>query len=47
MILLLDRLEAAHQEIISRALAKNLEQRYQTARALLADLETLRGGLSA
>ncbi|HXG68667.1 MAG TPA: tetratricopeptide repeat protein, partial [Blastocatellia bacterium] len=32
---------------INRALAKNREQRYQTARELLADLETLQGELSA
>src|SRR5262245_56074760 len=38
---------AALQEIINRALSKNREQRYQTARALLADLETLKGGLAA
>ncbi|HEY7183861.1 MAG TPA: protein kinase, partial [Blastocatellia bacterium] len=37
----------ALQEIISRALSKNREQRYQTARALSADLETLRGELAA
>jgi serine/threonine protein kinase/predicted Zn-dependent protease len=38
---------AALQEIINRVLAKNREQRYQTARALLVELETLRGGLAA
>ena len=32
---------AALQQIISRALAKNCEQRYQTASALLIDLQTL------
>src|SRR6266498_3585101 len=37
----------ALQEIISRVLAKNCEQRYQTARALLADLETLQAELAA
>jgi eukaryotic-like serine/threonine-protein kinase len=35
------------QEIISRLLAKNCEHRYQSARALLADLETLQGELAA
>lgn len=34
---------AALQEIISRVLAKNREQRYQTARELMADLKTLQG----
>jgi eukaryotic-like serine/threonine-protein kinase len=38
---------AALQEIIDRALAKDREQRYQTARALLADVQTLRGELAA
>jgi eukaryotic-like serine/threonine-protein kinase len=38
---------AALQEIIDRMLAKNREQRYQTARELLAELETLRGQLAA
>src|SRR5215510_12336273 len=38
---------AALQEIISRVLSKNREQRYQTARELLADLETLQGELAA
>ncbi|MCI0389930.1 MAG: protein kinase [Acidobacteria bacterium] len=38
---------AALQEIISHVLAKNCEQRYQTARELLADLETLQGELAA
>src|SRR5215510_159405 len=38
---------AALQEIIDRALAKDRERRYQTARALLADLKTLQGGLTA
>ncbi len=38
---------AALQEIISRVLAKNREQRYQTARALLSDLETLQGELAS
>ncbi|HEX5083174.1 MAG TPA: serine/threonine-protein kinase, partial [Blastocatellia bacterium] len=38
---------AALQEIIDRALSKNREQRYQNARALLADLETLQGELAA
>src|SRR5262249_40863042 len=38
---------AALQEIVSRVLAKNREQRYQTARELLADLKTLQGELSA
>jgi serine/threonine protein kinase/predicted Zn-dependent protease len=37
----------ALQEIISRALAKNRERRYQTARELLADLKTLQGELTA
>ena len=37
----------ALQNIISRVLAKNCEQRYQTARALLADLETLQSELAA
>ncbi|MCM3902482.1 MAG: protein kinase [Pyrinomonadaceae bacterium] len=37
----------ALQEIISRVLAKNCEQRYQTARALLTDLETLQAELAA
>lgn len=37
----------ALQEIISRVLAKNCEQRYQTARELLADLETLQSELAA
>src|SRR5262245_9070150 len=38
---------AALQEIIDRALAKDRERRYQTARALLADAQTLRGELAA
>ncbi|MCI0387798.1 MAG: protein kinase [Acidobacteria bacterium] len=38
---------AALQGIINRVLSKNREQRYQTARALLADLETLQGELAA
>ena len=37
----------ALQEIISRALAKHCDQRYQTARALIADLETLQAELAA
>ncbi len=37
----------ALQEILSRVLAKNCEQRYQTARALLNDLETLQSELAA
>ena len=37
----------ALQEIISHALAKNREQRYQTAGELLAELETLQGELTA
>ncbi len=37
----------ALQEIVSRVLAKNCEQRYQTARSLLADLETLQAELAA
>jgi serine/threonine protein kinase/Tfp pilus assembly protein PilF len=37
----------ALQEIISRLLAKDCELRYQTARALLADLETLQAELAA
>ncbi len=43
----LQRALPALQEIISRVLAKNCEQRYQTARALLADLETLQAELAA
>ena len=35
------------QEIINRLLAKNCEHRYQSARALLADLETLQVELAA
>jgi eukaryotic-like serine/threonine-protein kinase len=35
------------QRVITRLLAKNPEQRYQTARALLADLETLQAELAA
>jgi tetratricopeptide (TPR) repeat protein len=35
------------QEILSRVLAKSCEQRYQTARAFLTDLETLRSELAA
>lgn len=38
---------AALQAIISRILAKNRDQRYQTARALLSDLETLQAKLAA
>src|SRR6266498_1451831 len=38
---------AALQEIINRALAKDRERRYQTARELLDDLKTLQGGLTA
>ncbi len=38
---------AALQQVMSRALAKNPEQRYQTARELLVDLETLQGELAA
>ena len=38
---------AALQEIISRVLAKNRGDRYQTARALLSDLETLQSELAA
>src|SRR5499426_2959003 len=38
---------AALQEIIDRALAKDREQRYQTARALLTDVQTLQGELAA
>src|SRR5262245_14780288 len=38
---------AALQEIIDRALAKDREQRYQTARAPLADAQTLRGELAS
>jgi eukaryotic-like serine/threonine-protein kinase len=38
---------AALQAIISRMLAKHREQRYQTARELLADLKTLQGELAA
>jgi serine/threonine protein kinase/tetratricopeptide (TPR) repeat protein len=37
----------ALQEIISRVLAKSCEQRYQTARELLSDLETLQSELVA
>jgi serine/threonine protein kinase/predicted Zn-dependent protease len=37
----------ALQQVVSRALAKNPEQRYQTARELLIDLETLQGELAA
>src|SRR5262249_45881179 len=38
---------AALQEIINRVLSKDREERYQTARALLADLETLQGKLAS
>jgi serine/threonine protein kinase/predicted Zn-dependent protease len=38
---------AALQEIIDRALAKDRERRYQTARALLTDVQTLQGELAA
>src|SRR5262249_46748109 len=38
---------AALQEIINRALSKDRERRYQTARALLADIQTLKGELAA
>ncbi|MGH9752393.1 MAG: serine/threonine-protein kinase, partial [Blastocatellia bacterium] len=38
---------AALQEIIDRLLSKDRERRYQNARALLADLETLQGELAA
>src|SRR5262245_11495322 len=38
---------AALQEIIYRVLSKDREQRYQTARALLADIRTLQGELAA
>ena len=38
---------AALQEIISRALAKNRDQRYQTAGAMLAELKTLQGELAS
>jgi eukaryotic-like serine/threonine-protein kinase len=38
---------AALQEIIDRLLSKNRERRYQTARDLLTDLETLQGELAA
>src|SRR5262245_8576042 len=38
---------AALQEIIYRVLSKDREQRYQTARALLADIKTLQGELAA
>src|SRR5215510_10604209 len=38
---------AALQEIINRVLSKDREQRYQTARALLADIQTLQGELAA
>src|SRR5215813_6705446 len=38
---------AALQEIIYRVLSKDREQRYQTARALLADIQTLQGELAA
>jgi serine/threonine protein kinase len=38
---------AALQKIISRALVKNREQRYQTAREMLADLKALQSELSA
>ncbi|HEY8458741.1 MAG TPA: protein kinase, partial [Blastocatellia bacterium] len=38
---------AALQEIIDRLLSKDRERRYQTARELLADLETLRSKLTA
>ncbi|HKQ75211.1 MAG TPA: protein kinase [Blastocatellia bacterium] len=38
---------AALQEIINRLLSKNRERRYQTARALLADLETMQGELAS
>jgi serine/threonine protein kinase len=38
---------SALQQIISRALAKNRDERYQTARELLADLETLQSGVAA
>jgi serine/threonine protein kinase/tetratricopeptide (TPR) repeat protein len=38
---------AALQKIIDRALAKKREERYQTARALLADLESVRFDLAA
>jgi tetratricopeptide (TPR) repeat protein/predicted Ser/Thr protein kinase len=37
---------AALQEIISRVLTKDRDQRYQAARALLSDLETLQGELA-
>ena len=37
----------ALQQIISRVLAKNCEERYQTARELLTDLETLQSELAA
>jgi serine/threonine protein kinase len=38
---------AALQQVLSRALANNRERRYQTARELLDDLETLQGELAA
>src|SRR5262245_39636884 len=38
---------AALQEIINRVLSKDRKERYQTARALLADLETLQGKLAS
>jgi eukaryotic-like serine/threonine-protein kinase len=38
---------AALQEIIDRALAKDRERRYQTARALLTDVQSLQGELAA
>src|SRR6266850_897896 len=39
-------LPTALQEIIGRVLAKNRDQRYQTARALLSDFETLQAELA-
>jgi len=41
------RAPAALQQVLSRALANDRERRYQTARELLDDLETLQGELAA